>query len=125
VLAALCQSGGAFAQGTGQPATAQERHELEAKTIVDHGEAPRGQGDALPINTGDVLALGGWPMNQTCLGREPCRYLVELPAPQGVEQVARENDTLTLAVCQTFLDEVIATPIHSFEHFAADGTCER
>jgi len=40
VLAAFCQSSGAFAQGTGQPAAA---HELEAKTIVDHGEAPRGQ----------------------------------------------------------------------------------
>ena len=29
-------------------------HELEAKTIVDHGEAPRGQGDTPPIDAGDV-----------------------------------------------------------------------
>ncbi len=31
-------------------------HELESHPIIDHGEAARGQGDALAIDAGDVLA---------------------------------------------------------------------
>ena len=33
-------------------------HQLEAEAIVDHGESPRREGDALAIDAGDVLALG-------------------------------------------------------------------
>ncbi len=31
-------------------------HELEAKTVVDHGEAARGEREALPVGPGDILA---------------------------------------------------------------------
>ena len=100
-------------------------HELKAKTIVDHGEAAGGQRDTLPIDAGDVLAVGGWPMNQARLGREPCRRFVQLPLPQGVEQIAREDDTLSLAPRQPFPDKMIDAPVHRFAHLSAERVAAR
>ena len=44
------------------------RHELEAETIIDHGEPTRGERDALAIDAGDVLAFGGRAMREASLG---------------------------------------------------------
>jgi hypothetical protein len=100
-------------------------HELEAKTVVDHSEASRGQGNTPPVDPGDVLTLSGWAMNQTFLDREPCRHLVQFPLPQGVEPIAREDDTLTLAARQTFRDEAIDAPVHRLVHLNAESVAAR
>jgi hypothetical protein len=42
-------------------------HELEAETIIDHGEPPRRERDALAIDAGDVLAFGGRAMREASL----------------------------------------------------------
>jgi hypothetical protein len=46
------------------------RHKLEAKTIIDHGEPPRRERDALAIDAGDVLAFGGRAMREASLSGE-------------------------------------------------------
>ena len=72
------------------------RHELESETIVDHGEPTRRERDALAIDAGNVLAFGGGAMREAGFGREFCGGLVQLPPPQRVEQIAREDDALAL-----------------------------
>ena len=37
-------------------------HELETKTIVDHGEPPRRKRDALAVDARHMLAFGRWLM---------------------------------------------------------------
>jgi hypothetical protein len=46
-------------------------HKLKPQPIVDHGEAPRGQGHALAMESGDVFDMSDGPVNQPRLGREP------------------------------------------------------
>ena len=44
-------------------------HELETKTIVDHGEPPRRERDALAIDAGDVFTFDRRAMGEPCVGR--------------------------------------------------------
>ena len=46
------------------------RHELEAETVIDHGEPARRERDALAIDAGDVLAFGGRAMREARLSGE-------------------------------------------------------
>jgi hypothetical protein len=50
-------------------------HELKTHGVVDHHEAPGRQGDALLVDAGDVLALDGWPMNESGLRRQGRRNI--------------------------------------------------
>jgi hypothetical protein len=43
------------------------RNKLEAETIIDHGEPPRRERDAVAIDAGDVLAFGGRAMREASL----------------------------------------------------------
>src|SRR5882757_5848848 len=71
------------------------RHQLEAETIVDHGESAGGQGDPLPIGPGDLLAFGGRMMRESSLSREFGDRIVQLAPTQSVQEIAGEDDSLT------------------------------
>jgi hypothetical protein len=43
-------------------------YQLEAETIVNHGESSRREGDALTIDAGDVFAVGQWAVHEARFG---------------------------------------------------------
>ena len=92
------------------------RHQLKSKPIVNHSEATRRQRDAMAIGTSDVFALGGGAMCKAGFGRELGDRVVQLAPAQGVQEIAGEDDPLSLAAGQAFLDEMIRAPIHRIAH---------
>src|SRR5580692_561724 len=51
------------------------RHQLEAESVVDHGEAARRKRHALAIDAGDMLTVGGGAMREPGVGRKLCDSL--------------------------------------------------
>lgn len=72
------------------------RHELEPHPIIDHGEPAGGEGDALAVDAGHVLAFSGGAMCKSRLRREHCGDIVQFAPAQRVEEVPREPDALAL-----------------------------
>ena len=56
-------------------------HELKAEAVVDHREAPGGESDALAIDAGDVLAVGGGVMRKAGFAGELGARGVDLSPP--------------------------------------------
>jgi hypothetical protein len=69
-------------------------HDLKAEPVVDHGEAARGQRDALPIGAGNVFAFGRREMREPDLGRELRDSVIEFPSAQGIQKITGEYDAL-------------------------------
>jgi hypothetical protein len=46
------------------------RYKLESHPVIDHGEPAGRQGDALAVDAGDVLPLGGRTMGEPSVGCE-------------------------------------------------------
>lgn len=59
-------------------------HELEAKPVVDHGEASRGEPQALAIGARHVFTGGHLPLRKPDVGSDPCSDLVQLASAQRV-----------------------------------------
>jgi hypothetical protein len=100
-------------------------HELERQTVVDHGEASGRQRDTPPIDAGDVFAFGGWLMHQARLPSQSFRCFIQLALSQGIEQIAGEEDALTLAPRQPLFREVINASVHRVAHLAAECVAAR
>ena len=98
------------------------RHQLEAETIVDHGELAGGQRDPLPIGLRDVLAFRGWVMREPRLGRKLGDRVVEIAPTQSFQEIAGEDDSLTPSLGQALFDQVIDAPVHRVTDFGPEPT---
>ena len=59
-------------------------------------------------------------MRKAGFGRELGDRLVQLAPAQGVQEIAGEEDPLSLAAGQAFLDEMIRAPIHRIAHLGPE-----
>src|SRR5713226_5365240 len=87
-------------------------HQLEAETIIDHGEPARRQRDTLAIGSGDVVAFARRAVREPGLGRELGYRTVQLALAQSVQEIVGENDALPLAPGQALFDQLIDTAVH-------------
>src|SRR3546814_11178629 len=68
------------------------RHELEAETVVDHGEAARREREALAIGARHILARSGLRELPAGLGRKLVAQPFHPALAQRVDQPGREAD---------------------------------
>src|ERR1700730_18180148 len=87
-------------------------HETETQSVVDHGEPSRGQIQALPVHTGDGLAVFDGPRGQSSIRRNPRLGCVKVTLPQCIEKDAGEKNALGLALGKTLTDESLNARIH-------------
>src|SRR3954447_21575199 len=83
---------------------ARPRHELEAQTVFNHGEASRGERQTLAIRTSHMFPGGRLHVRQADVGRDFCRHLVQFTSAQRVQKVALQDDVLAVPARQTFLN---------------------
>src|SRR3546814_14923874 len=67
------------------------RHELEAETVVDHGEAARREREALAIGARHKLARSGLRELPVGLGLKLGAQRFNFPLPQRIDQAWRES----------------------------------
>src|SRR5690606_9049792 len=71
--------------------------ELEAEPVIDHGEAARGERETLAVGAGDIVALNRAVERKAGFSRQPVAQRVEFAPPQGLDQIAVEDDPAMLA----------------------------
>src|SRR5690606_9103127 len=96
-------------------------HELEAKAVVDHGEAAGGERESLAIGTGNILAAGGVLERHAGLSRELLGEAVQFAPAQRVEQPTREDDTATLPLGVTLADQMLRAFVQSLTDLGAEA----
>src|ERR1700730_13847519 len=67
-----------------------------------------------------MLARRSLHMRQPRLGRQLLAYGVQFAASQRVEQIALQDDALTLATGEPFVSEVFGTGLHGIARLAAE-----
>jgi hypothetical protein len=82
-------------------------YELEAEPVVDHCEAAGGERETLLVDAGDMLAGSGLGVG---FGEASCQG-IDIPIAQRGHQVAGEDDALSLAPREPFLDQMICTSL--------------
>jgi hypothetical protein len=97
-------------------------HELEAEAIVDHREAPRAQDHPLPVDPSHVLTFRGWPIDEPGWRGDLPDGVVQFSTSQGVEQIAREEETLSLLAGEAFTGEVFSATPASIRLFTSQTT---
>ncbi len=95
-------------------------HQLEAQPVVDHGETPRGQGEAAAISARNAVTTGCALERQASLGDKLFGKRTDLALAQPVEQPAREDHAAALPFGQTLLDQVLHAPLHRLAHLGAE-----
>src|SRR5258708_28343944 len=88
------------------------RHQTEAQSVVDHGEAAGGEIEASRVGACHMLADGRSPVWHPTLAGEFGACSIEFTLPQRREQIAREDDTLAVAARQPLLHQVIGPRVH-------------
>jgi hypothetical protein len=101
------------------------RYELEAQTVVDHGEAPRGQRDTSPIKPGDMVAFIGWHMHQASSAASFADASSRSRCLRVLSRLRAKTTRCPLAPGQALLGEVIDSPVHRFTHLAAEHVAAR
>ena len=97
------------------------RHELEAKAVVDHGEAAGGERDALAIGAGDIFAVVRAVEGLASLGSELLAERVHFSAAQRIDQVAAKNDSLTVPFAEALFDQMGGAGAHGVAHLGAEA----
>jgi hypothetical protein len=102
-------------------------HQLEAESVIDHGEPARCQHHPLTKGPGDEFALAGRVMCEAGLSSELGCGGIELSPPQRADEVAREHRTLPLPACQSLAGKVINPTFHRVSNLGSEpaATCRR
>ena len=74
--------------------------EAEPQAIIDHRKSAGGKVQALAVDARDGLALGGRVIWQAGVRSDSCCGRLELAPAQRVEEIAREDDALTLTLAR-------------------------
>jgi hypothetical protein len=91
-------------------------YKLETEAIVDHCEAAGAQDDPLPVNSRDGLTFRRWAMDKPSFHGNLTRGVVQFPLSQGVDQIAREGNSLPLPADEPFTSKMLGAPIHRIPH---------
>ena len=72
-------------------------HELETRSVIDHGEATRGQRNALAVDAGNVIAFR-YRIRQTTMARgQRFTRRVQFLLAEHSEQIANQRHALTMS----------------------------
>lgn len=82
-------------------------HQLKTQAIIDHGEPARTQGEPLAVDAGDMLAFRRRSIAQPVILTDLSDRVIKLPAPQRLQQVTREDHTLSLPARQAFVGQIV------------------
>ncbi len=100
--------------------------ERESEAIVDHGEAARGEIEALPERPCDGFALGWFVVGKPGLCAEVLTDGVQFAVAQGGQQIAGKGDPLSLSSGEAFGDKVIRAALQCLANLRAkSGTAQR
>src|SRR6266567_740834 len=94
-------------------------HEPKAEPVIDHCETAGSERETPPVDAGHMIAICGLREGQTGFGGELSAERIDLPATQRVDQVARNNDALSLAPSQIVPDKVIDPILQRLSHVRA------
>src|SRR4051812_1394864 len=86
--------------------------QAETEAIIDHREAPGGKIQALAVDARDRLAFHCRMIWQAGVRTAPCCCRLQLASPERVEEIAREDDALTLAPSEPLPDKVLDASVH-------------
>src|SRR3546814_10516361 len=97
------------------------RHELEAETVVDRGEAARREREALAIGARHILARYGLRELPAGLGRKLVAQRFHRALAQRVDQPGREADAARLPLGEALANEMFGPPVHRVANLRADA----
>src|SRR6266436_8998161 len=86
--------------------------ERKPEAVVDHGEATGGQCEALAVGAGDMIAAGSRFVGPPRLARQFGSGSIEFTAAQRVEEIALQDDALTLAAGEPFRHMMLGARRH-------------
>ena len=93
--------------------------ELEAEAVVDHGEPPGGEREALAIGAGDIFPTTDMIEWQTGFGDELLAQRTDLAISQRVEQPAGEDHAAALPLGEALADQVFSPLLERLLHLGA------
>src|SRR6056297_2682460 len=97
-------------------------NEREAETIVDHGEAARGEIEALAKRSCDGLALGRLVTGEAGWRAEVLSDGVQFAVAKGRQQIAGKGDPLTLPSGEAFGDKVVRAAFQCLANLCAKSS---
>ena len=93
--------------------------ELKAKTVVDHREPARGQGQPPAIDPGNVLSGICRPTGEAGLACKALGDRAKLASAKRVDQIAAERDVAAIAAHQALGGEMIDALVERFADLSA------
>ena len=100
-------------------------HELETYSVIDHGEATRGQRNALAVDAGNVIAFR-YRIRQTTMARgQRFTRRVQFLLAEHSEQIANQRHALTMSLRKTLIDEPVTALVKSLPDFIAEAASQR
>lgn len=95
--------------------------QAESEAIIDHRKAAGGKVETPTVGAHDWVALACWMIRKPGVLSDARCCRLKFLAPQGVEQVAHENDALTLAPGEPLPDQVLDASIHGAADLPAEA----